>query len=215
MVKEFKKELSKICGIDFFGPKFRDLFKRYFPNEEEKAVDEEPKDEESPVDAIEEKAPVEEVVEEPTMEDAEEDSKDEEKDKEEVPAEEQAEEAKEEPVAADEDGEKEAKEPEVIEPTVEKEESLTKELLEAKIELELVKAGVRADRLKAAMKLLMGEIKSLDEISKVKELIKEYPEWLNSGKADAQPIGMSLDDSGDGLTAEERKLKAMGIDPKA
>lgn len=30
-INEFKRELSKVSGIDFFNPKYRELFKKYFP----------------------------------------------------------------------------------------------------------------------------------------------------------------------------------------
>ena len=32
-VKELKRELSKLSGLDFFNPKYRDVFKKYFPDE--------------------------------------------------------------------------------------------------------------------------------------------------------------------------------------
>ena len=34
MIIELKKELSKLSGVDFFNPKYRDVFKKYFPNDE-------------------------------------------------------------------------------------------------------------------------------------------------------------------------------------
>ena len=34
-ISELKRELSKLAGIDFFNPKYRDVFKKYFPDEED------------------------------------------------------------------------------------------------------------------------------------------------------------------------------------
>ena len=34
-MNELKRELSRLTGIDMFNPKFRDVFKKYFPNEED------------------------------------------------------------------------------------------------------------------------------------------------------------------------------------
>jgi uncharacterized alkaline shock family protein YloU len=74
-MNELKRELSKLSGVDFFNPKYRDVFKKYF-TEKEDAKDE-GKDEDVPVmdteevkkeaepvkeDAVE-KEPVEEKVE--------------------------------------------------------------------------------------------------------------------------------------------------------
>ena len=50
--------------------------------------------------------------------------------------------------------------------------------------------------------------------SGVWEMIKQYPEWLHREKTVAKPIGMTMDNLGDGLTEEEKKLKQMGIDPR-
>ena len=44
-MNELKRELSKLAGIDFFNPKYRDVFKKYLPDEEdadEEVVDETP-----------------------------------------------------------------------------------------------------------------------------------------------------------------------------
>ena len=32
---ELKRELSKLTGIDFFNPKFRETFKKHFPNDKD------------------------------------------------------------------------------------------------------------------------------------------------------------------------------------
>ena len=34
-MNELKRELSKLSGIDFFNPKFRDVFKKYFPDDKD------------------------------------------------------------------------------------------------------------------------------------------------------------------------------------
>ena len=61
---------------------------------------------------------------------------------------------------------------------------------------------------------VMAEIKKMEDVDNVKEWIKQYPEWLHKEKPVAQAIGMSLNDMGDALTEEEKKLKEMGINPR-
>jgi aminoglycoside N3'-acetyltransferase len=56
------------------------------------------------------------------------------------------------------------------------------------------------------------EIGSLDELDKVKELLREYPEWVRTFKP--KDFGMAVDENADDLTEEEKKLKQMGIDPR-
>ena len=34
-MNELKRELSKVTGIDFFNPKFREIFKKHFPNDKD------------------------------------------------------------------------------------------------------------------------------------------------------------------------------------
>lgn len=216
MVKELKKELSKLSGVDFFNPKYRDVFKKYFPDD---AVESELNTDDAALDENIEISATDEVVEEtkkdaPVME-VKEDKQADGVDEEMEEVESKADEA-------------EAKEPEIDSGNVEEDEAgddsteeqkpnsedASKELFETKVELELVKAGVREDRLEAAKRLFMSEITSLDETGKVKDMVKQYPEWIKA-KPQAKPFGMPLTDDGDGLTAEERRLKEMGIDPRA
>lgn len=216
MIKELKKELSALSGVDFFNPKYREVFKRYFPNENEEVTAEEER--------------LAEVIDEPVVEPTEEvaEAKAEEivEDKaEEQPVEEVAESVTEE--EAVEEVAEAVTEPtndetptseevaEVVEDKTEEEPiDDHEELIDAKVELELVKAGVREDRLEPAKKLLMAEIKKLEDVENVKELIKQYPEWLKKEKTVARPIGITLENAGDGLTEEQKRLKEMGIDPR-
>ena len=222
MIKELKKELSALSGVDFFNPKFREVFKRYFPNDNEEVTAEEERlseivEEEAtePVveateEVVEEKA--EEVVEEPAV-DVKEEQPAEEKAEEVVEAEQEVEEvANEETPVAEEVAEvvEDIPAEEVVEDKIDDH----KELIDAKVELELVKAGVREDRLESAKKLLMSEIKTMEDVDNVKDWIKQYPEWLKSEKPVAKAIGMTLDNAGDGLTEEEKRLKDMGINPR-
>lgn len=223
MIKELKKELSALSGVDFFNPKFRNVFKKYFPDEvdatadtaEEERVNEILEDEvvetkaEAVEDKVEEAVKAEETIAEETANEVVEDKAEEviaentEEVVEEVTNESPAEEVEE--AVAEEVAETQEVAEEVKDDT---------ELIATKVELELVKAGVREDRLEAAKKLLMTEINTLADISKVEELIKQYPEWLQKPREVAKPFGMTLDDNGDGLTEEEKKLKAMGINPR-
>jgi len=215
MIKEFKKELSRVSGVDMFNPKYRDIFKKYFPNEvnenETNDNEEERLTEVLGEDVVEEtkENEVEETLEneddtETTLEEVD-DTETEEETKEEV-----EEETTEDNPTEDVKEEIETKEDE----EVKSKEDTNTQLLETKVELELVKAGVRDDRLEPARKLFMSEIKGLEDLDKLKELIKQYPEWLKKTRSESKSFGMPLDNMGDGLTAEERKLQTMGIDPR-
>ena len=91
--------------------------------------------------------------------------------------------------------------------------TVSQDLLDTKIELALVKAGIREDRLEAAKRLFKTEIHSLEELDKLNELVKEFPEW-QAKKEHGKGFGVPIKDSGTSLTEEEKKLKNMGIDPK-
>ena len=93
-----------------------------------------------------------------------------------------------------------------------KEDKIKEELLDAKIELELIKNGVSTERLGSAKKMAKYEVNSLEELDKVKDLIKEYPEWVRGYKANK--FGMPVDEDNDVLTEEEKRLKQMGINPR-
>ena len=204
---EFKRELSKITGEDYFNPKFRELFDRYFPDEEEDKVEEM---EEKPVEELEnkvEETPVEEVK-EPVDEKVE----DIEKAEDEREIDKIEEEKAEEPKVEEEKKEEVVEESEEIGKEVDelKDDKLYDELLDAKIENELIKDGVRPERLNSAKKYVKIEVHSLEELDKIKEILKEYPEWVRGYNAES--FGSLVNDEDEGLTAEERRLKELGID---
>lgn len=216
MIKEFKKELSKLSGVDFFNPKFRDVFKKYFPDSDEDInTNEEDRLKEvigeEAYNNLQEEENSQEVVENITEEPEEETSSNEE----------ESLEAENEEIVEEDEPQEEVKEDEdkTVKPEEEQNNSIEndstkEELLETKVELELVKAGVREDRLEPAKKLFISEVKNLGDLDKLKELIKEYPEFLKSNKADTKPFGMPITDNSDVLTAEEKRLKAIGINPR-
>ena len=216
-MNELKRELSKLTGIDMFNPKFRDVFKKYFPDEkdaEEEKLDEviPNKTEDTETKEVEDKVEdIDKAEDEREIDKIEEDKADDTE-----KANEKAEEVKEE---SEEIG-KEVDETEELtdEPIKETADAvrdddtdkLKDELEDTKIELELVKSGVRADKLEAAKKYTKYAIEG--DLSKIGEVLKEYPEWRNV--ANPKAIGMSVGETGDGLTEEEKRLKAMGIDPR-
>ena len=61
------------------------------------------------------------------------------------------------------------------------------------------------------MRLAKSEICCIEELHKVKDILNDFPEWVRAEKP--KGYGMEVDPH-DGLTAEERRLKEMGIDPK-
>ena len=212
MVNDFKRELSRISGVDFFNPKYRDVFKRYFQDddkEEEVNAEEERLNEvigdnnqntetesEQSTDSAE--TEIEEKIEDEQTEDADNTAED---------------------VSTDnsnlvEDEKTKTENEENSEPVVEPTTEPNKELIDAKVELELVKAGVREDRLEPAKRLVEPEVHSLEDLDKVKEVIKQFPEWLKDRAVNTKPFGMPVGEGNSDLTEEEKRLKAMGIDPR-
>lgn len=198
MIKEFKKELSKLSGTDFFNPKYRELFKKYFPSEKDDE-DEHLKNEGD----VDEKQIVEK-----------EQGIDKAEDEREIDKIEEAKAAT--PEKRAEKAEDKREETHEIGKEVDelKEDKTSDELLEAKIENALLRGGVREDKLGAAMRLAKSEIGSLEELDKVKDILKDFPEWVHGYNYKPKGFGMDVDEGSDGLTEEEKRLKAMGINPK-
>ncbi len=194
-MNEFKRELSKVSGVDFFNPKYRELFKKYFPADkdedkrlkEEGGVDEEEiTAKEEDIDKAEDEREIDKIEEEKAATSEKRDEK--------------AEEVREE---SHEIG----KEVDEL-----KEDKTSDELLKAKIENALLRGGVREEKLSAAMRLARSEIKNIEDLDKVNDILKEFPEWVRGYKANG--FGMDVDNGSDGLTEEEKRLKAMGINPR-
>jgi cobalamin biosynthesis protein CobT len=213
-MNELKKELSKLSGVDMFNPKFRDVFKKYFP-EDKDAEEEALKEKGIETDEVEENTVAEEIAEETAEETTEEvvEDKDAEEVAEDVAEADTVEEAGEvvEDAVAEEVAEEttEEKVEEVTEAAVD---NTATELLDARIENELLKGGVRPEKLNAAKRVMKVEVNSLEDLGKVQEILREYPEWVRG--YDNKGYGMSVDEAGDSFTAEERRLMEMGIDPR-
>lgn len=199
-MNELKRELSKLAGIDFFNPKYRDVFKKYFPDD--KDADEEVADETLKDEGVKDENQVKDKLEDINK------------------AEDEREIDKIEEMKADTDEKRDEKKEEKDSESEEigkdvdelKDDNTKDKLLDAKIELKLIKSGVSPERLDSAKKMAKYEIKSLDELNKVDDLIKEYPEWVRGYKADK--FGMPVDEDSDVLTEEEKRLKQMGINPR-
>jgi hypothetical protein len=261
-LNELKKELSKLSGVDFFNPKYRNVFKKYMTTETEeveKDTNEEERlrnilGEEKETEVREEKTTTEEKVEDneekeevKTKEEIVDDSKEE--DKEEVESKEteeveeddtDTEDLEDEEIeddfdefedteeddsneedATDEESMEEDTTDEVVDEEVETKEeyheeepAYNKELIDTKVELGLVKAGVRDDRLEDARKLFMADFKGMEDLEHLGEFIKKYPEWIKNGVHNSKAFGMPTNDMGDGYTEEEKKLRSMGINPR-
>lgn len=198
MVKELKRELSRLSGVDFFNPKYREAFKKFFPDDadeaKEEAEDEAAETNAEEVKGFEEtKGKIEENEQDAEVSERESDGNDEEDVEQEFEEEDEY----------DSDDSEEKSERHGIDPYA--------ELLEARIENELLRGGVREDRLEHAMRLAKSEICCIEELHKVKDILNDFPEWVRAEKP--KGYGMEVDPH-DGLTAEERRLKEMGIDPK-
>lgn len=203
MINELKRELSKISGVDFFNPKYRDVFKKYFSDDKDEKEEEQTpvmnKETDAETKAKEVKEKVEDI-----------DKAEDEREIDKI-----EEEKAESPEKRDEKEEEVQEESEEIGEDVDelKEDKTNDELLEVKIENELLKGGVREEKLGAAMRLAKAEVASLNELDKVKEILAEFPEWVRGYKA--RGFGMDVDRDTDNLTAEERRMKELGIDPHA
>lgn len=222
MVKEFKKELSRLLGVDLFSPRYRELFKKYFPEEKdaeeeraEEVLDEkgiEPEEINEPVENNEEQKEV--------VENAEDDNKAEEVEEDIEKAEDEREIDKIEEEKADSDEKKDEKAEEVKEESEEigkkvdeEKADYEDELFDTRLELALVRNNVRDDKLETAKDYLKYKLNDKD-LAKVVDILKEFPEWTKKDKNEPKAFGMSVDESGDGLTEEEKHLKALGINPK-
>lgn len=225
MIKEFKKELSKLSGVDFFNPKFRDVFKRYFPDDADK--EEETTAEEERLKEVVGDEQVEDIEKELASKNSDETAEEENTEEiqnadEEVETEENVdetvsdEESAEDKENTESDGDNSTDESLDAEPAAEAEpkQEPNQELVDTKVELELVKAGVREDRLEPAKRLILSEIHGLEDLDKVKEMIKQFPEWFKESAVNTKPFGMPVGEGGGDLTEEEKRLKAMGIDPR-
>lgn len=210
-LSEFKKELSKISGVDFFNPTYREVFKKYFP--EDKDAEEERLEEMGIEDEVKETAPeMEEKA--PTTEEVKDKVEDIEKAEDEREIDKIEEEKADTAEKADEKAEEKNEESEEIGKEVDelKEDKTNDELLDAKIENELLRNGVREDKIDVAKRLAKLDVKSLNDLDKVKDVLDEYPEWVRG--YETKNFGAPVDENGDGLTAEERRLKEMGINPR-
>ena len=193
---ELKRELSKLSGVDFFNPKYRELFKKAFPEdkdaEEEKLKkegmigEEKIKDKTEDIDKAEDEREIDKI----------------ERDKAETPEkrDEKAEEVREETHEI-------GKEVDAL-----KGDKTEDMLLETKIENALLRGGVREEKLGPAMRLAKSEIGSLDELGKVEDILKDFPEWVHGYKP--KGFGMDIDNGSDNLSEEEKRLKQMGINPR-
>lgn len=211
MVNDFKRELSRISGVDFFNPKYRDVFKRYFPDDD--------KEDELSAEEIRLNEVIGEDNNTKVEAENEQTTANEETEIEEDKTENIDENTGEEPKDNSESVEEENPDTENVENSEPVVESTSTEpnqdLIDAKVELELVKAGVREDRLEPAKRLVEPEVHSLEDLDKVKELIKQFPEWLKDSTVNTKPFGMPVGEGNGDLTEEEKRLKAMGIDPRS
>lgn len=215
MIKELKKELSKLSGVDFFNPKFRDVFKKYFPDDSEKE-DNSTAEEERLKEVIGDESEQTEKVSERQTEGDDPVNVSENENQVEDDVQSNLEQTEDSEIDNSEDTSGETEVPDSsAEGTQEPEaEQPSKDLIDTKVELELVKSGVREDRLEPAKRLIIPEIQNLEDLDKVKEMIKEFPEWLKNKEVNTKPFGMPVGESGSDLTEEEKRLKAMGIDPR-
>lgn len=217
MLNELKRELSRVSGIDLFNPKYREIFKKYFP-EEKDAEEERAEELLDETKGIEPEEKVDEVAE--VKDEAEKDDKAEAVEQDIEKAEDEREIDKIEEEKADSDEKKDEKAEEVNEESEEigkkvdeEKDDYQDELFDAKLELALVRSGVRDDKLETAKDYLKYRLDGRD-LEKVGDILKDFPEWTKRDRNEPKGFGMAVDEVGDGLTEEEKRLKRMGIDPR-
>ncbi len=164
-INELKRELSKLSGVDFFNPKYRELFKKAFPDagssdsDDVVKADTDTDTEESKIEAktedidkAEDEREIDKIEREKATSAAEKADK----------AEDEREETRE--IGKDTDDLKTDKTNDL--------------LLEAKIENALLRGGIREDKLGYAMRLAKSEIGSMEDLDKVKDILSDFPEWV-------------------------------------
>lgn len=203
-LKELKKELSKISGVDMFNPKFREVWKRYEGKDEDtdKAEEEKPVDEQRVNEKVEDIDKAEDEREIDKIEEEKADDGEKKDDKKEEVNEESEEIGKEVDELKDEKGEKE-------EIKDYDNNDLKDELLDSKIELALLHNGVRPENLEKAKKYTKYEVRTLEDLDKVNDVLADFPEWVRDEKP--KGFGMEIKRDNEHLTPEERRMKELGI----
>lgn len=184
---ELKRELSRLSGVDFFNPKYRELFKKYFPG------DKDSEDEKLKKTGVADEEKVEEKVEDI-------DKAEDEREIDKIEREKAGTSEKRDEKAEEERGETQEIGKEVDELKGDKTEDM---LLETKIENALLRGGVREEKLGPAMRLAKSEIGSLEELGKVEDILKDFPEWVHGYKP-SKGFGMDVD-NGLGQSLRGRK----------
>lgn len=213
-LKEKKRKLSEILGINIFDPKYKGIDtllggEENEAKEAEQSKEEQPKEEQSATNDSEETADTAETGSKDT-----ETAKTAAEDKDTADG---SEEGESEPPVIPQSNEGDVTETD----NVEEQEGAEKpsesaaanddELFDAKLEAKLLRAGVREDRLDAAKKLFKADF-TLADIEKVGQFIKEYPEWTKQkSKEQAKNFGMDVGDHDSAESAEERRLRELGI----
>jgi hypothetical protein len=182
---QFRKELSKVSGIDFFNPRYREILRRYCEPQDEATDKEVEKLEDMGIeDGTEVKTENAEVNEQEAV-------------AQETPVEDGI---KTEEVALVDETEKDTAED--VAADTESKETPDEVKTEAEPEPTAEKPAVDGGAdLKAEVEALKAEIAKLTQI--IAETTKPEP----------KPFGMAVGERGAGLTEEQKRLKAMGIDP--
>lgn len=200
-IKELKKELSKVSGIDFFNPKYRDIFNKYAGKEAEETEEEKPVDEQEVAEKVDDVKKAEDEREIDKIEEEKADTDKKKDDKEEEVNEESEEIGKEVDELKEDKGEEVAEESE-------EDNTLKDELLDSKIELALIHNGVKPENLEKAKKYTKYEVRTLDDLDKINEVLADFPEWVRDDEP--KSFGMTIKRDNEHLTPEERRMKELG-----
>lgn len=225
-LKEKKRKLSEILGINLFEPRYREIDAALSEDEEREADKESPQalPEAPPEDAAaaDETEAAEETDEaEKNTEAADKQDSDEPSERADEPetAEEEVE-----PAEPDEAETAEGENDEAEQTAAEESEStepgeaqtseaarLEAELFDARLEAGLLRLGIREDKLDAAKKLFKADHAS-EELNKLEGWVKEYPEWTRRKSAEAaKGFGMGVGERDSAETAEDKRLRELGI----
>lgn len=210
-LKEKKRKLSEILGINLFDSKFKEVDS--IIEDGEKSVENKEqvgeKNAEPTQAAEDEKSNAEKETAENSSEQTEWDDPTESEGEKESASESDAASDEEQKENVDE-SETENEETAIVE-SQEDTKTPEEELFEAKLEAKLLRAGIREDKLDAAIKLFKADY-TIADIAIVDKWVKQYPEWKETKtKEQAKGFGMNVGEGETGETPEERRLRELGI----
>lgn len=194
---ELKRELSRLSGVDFFNPKYRELFKKYFPGDKDS---EDEKLKKTGVADEEKSRRRSRTLTKPRTNGRSTRSNE----KKRAPLKNATKKRKRNVGKRRKSARKSTNSKEIRRRIC---------CWKRRLRTPFLRGGVREEKLGPAMRLAKSEIGSLEELGKVEDILKDFPEWVHGYKP-SKGFGMDVDNGSDNLSEEEKRLKQMGINPR-